>query len=221
MALISTRRSGLWVLPLINAQVRRSFLRVFSLKIVEPHIFYNSDPIFYGFVRRASLETTAVISLSQNVHICLLARGELTHTGKTALSSVNVIFGGQNNSLSTSNWGKERKNNSPLIGNFVKESWWSRRTREERCFFSSKCFHSLNKFNKTRFDWQRGALPQCLLFALAFLVSSCAPFLNETKGRKCARTHTLYQSETSRTFTQIPLDFLIGHISSAVLCNRE
>lgn len=52
-------------------------------------------------------------------------------------------------------------------------NWWSWGTYDEHCFFSSKCFHSLNKFNKTRFDWQQGALPQCLLFALTFLVSSC------------------------------------------------
>lgn len=87
-----------------------------------------------------------------------------------------------------------------LIGRFV-GNWCSWRTREEHCFLSPKCFHSLNKFNKTSFDWQESALPQCLLFALTFLVSSCAPFWMRWRLQICA-VHTHYRLGTSRTFIQ-------------------
>lgn len=99
------------------------------------------------------------------------------------------LFGGKNksNTLSTLIGRK-----FCLLGNFVKENLRSRRTHEEHCFFSSKCFHSLNKFNKTSFDWQESALPQCLLFAITFLVSSCVPFLNEMKTGNLRSTHTLW-----------------------------
>lgn len=94
-------------------------------------------------------------------------------------------FVGQNKSLFTFS-----RRDICLIGNFVEENWRPRRTREECCFFTSKCFHSLNKFNKTSFDWQEGALPQCLLFALTFLVSSCAPFWMRPKIVRRTHAHT-------------------------------
>lgn len=211
MALISTGRS---VLPLINARARRSFLSLFSEDGSAAYFLQQWSDLLWFREESEPGENSGYFFQSECTH--LLARGERTAKLHSPSSSVDKM-----NLCPPQIEGKGEKNNSPLIGNVVEESWWSRRTREGRCFFSSKCFHSLNKFNKTGFDWQRGALPQCLLFALAFLVSSCALVLNETKGRKCARTHTLYQSETSRTFTQIPANFLIGRISSAVLCNRE
>ena len=95
-------------------------------------------------------------------------------------------------------WTGKYKSNTPSILSMKKNlsDWKPCRGgksggREEHCFFSPKCFHSLNKFNKTSFDWQESALPQCLLFALTFLVSSCAPFLNETEAANLHCTHTL------------------------------
>lgn len=83
------------------------------------------------------------------------------------------------------------------------------RAHEGHCFvsLSPKCFHSLNKFNKTPCDWQEGALPQCLLFALAFLVGSCASFWTRRRLKICtararAHTHALYRWGTSCTFIQ-------------------
>jgi len=87
--------------------------------------------------------------------------------------------------FSTVMWRKKKC----LIG--VEENWRSEGTHENIVpFFFPKCFHSLNKFNKTSFDWQESDLPQCLLFALTFLVSSCAPFWMRWRLEICiARTH--------------------------------
>lgn len=180
MALISTGRS---VLPLINARARRSFLSLFSEDGSAAYFLQQWSDLLWFREESEPGENSGYFFQSECTH--LLARGERTAKLHSPSSSVDKM-----NLCPPQIEGKGEKNNSPLIGNVVEESWWSRRTREGRCFFSSKCFHSLNKFNKTGFDWQRGALPQCLLFALAFLVSSCALVLNETKGRKCARTHT-------------------------------
>lgn len=131
-----------------------------------------------------------------------------------------LFFNGINksNTLSTLIWRK-----ICLIGNFVEENWWSRRTHEELCFVSSKCFYSLNKFNKTSFDWQESALPQCLLFALTFLVSSCAPFWMRWRLKICA-AHTLYRLGTSGTFIQVSTGLnvlLMTHFTSVILCHWE
>lgn len=126
--------------------------------------------------------------------------------------------GGKNksNTLSTLIWRK-----FCLLGNFVEENLRSRRTHEEHCFFSSKCFHSLNKFNKTCFDWQESALPQCLLFAITFLVSSCAPFLNEMKTGNVRGMHThIMELGTSGTFIQVSVGASMcysWHISGGVI----
>lgn len=94
---------------------------------------------------------------------------------------------------------------------------------EEHCFFSLKCFHSLNKFNKTSFDWQEGALPQCLLFALTFLVSSCAPFWMRWRLEICA-AHTHYRLGTSGTFMWVSAGLnvlLMTNFKSVILCHWE
>lgn len=94
---------------------------------------------------------------------------------------------------------------------------------EEHCFLSSKCFHSLNKFNKTSFDWQESTLPQCLLFALTFLVSSCAPFWMRRRLKICT-AHTHYRLGTSGTFIQLSVGLnvlLTTHFRSVILCHWE
>lgn len=76
----------------------------------EAAYFLNSDRIFWGG-RVSKPETTAVIPLSQNIHLCLFLTLRSTwrwdaalsmwrYTAKAAHSSVHAIFGGQNASLS-------------------------------------------------------------------------------------------------------------------------
>lgn len=131
-----------------------------------------------------------------------------------------LVFCGKNksNTLSTLIWKK-----ICLIGNFVGENWWSWRTREQHCFFSLKCFHSLNKFNKTSFDWQERALPQCLLFALTFLVSSCAPFWMRWRLKICsAHTHTIDLEQVGLLYKS-PQAWMCysWHISEVLFCVIE
>lgn len=129
-------------------------------------------------------------------------------------------FSGKNksNPLSTLIWRK-----ICLIGNFAREKIGGHEEHMKNIVvFSPKCFHSLNKFNKTSPDWQETALPQCLLFALTFLVSSCAPFLNEMKAEnlRCTHTHTI-NSEQVGLLYKSPQHWMCYSWHSVILCHWE
>lgn len=179
------------------------------LKIIEPHIFWTGMGfnVVYKALRGENKHklqtTTADSSKCRYLPVAhLWTCGAATETEHVAISYVgNCIFMclcGFGRSVSCDAQWSHLKSLSAYFGQtFLWLETLSGKIggREEHmkkhCFFSSKCFHSLNKFNKTHYDWQEGALPQCLLFALTFLVSSCAPFF---KWEERLKTHSHTQT---------------------------